>query len=237
MFMGKTYMRLPAGLRNRPFSLRDAATAWDVNSKVAWRRLQRLTKKEQLVHHGRSLYSVGAPPVRPADRAQKVLATIADLSSYRVALTGLDVLSPYFHYLPARYPHILLAERRAIDDIRLALSKAGFLVVPPSTIAPVWSGAPATPVVVLKPNSNWHGVGAADRVASTERAFLDLLVAVRRSRYPYPSGDVQSMWSDFPAALRQRIARLGRHLQLRPFFDAKAKDARVPTTLLVERPR
>lgn len=239
MLMAPTYTNLPKELGKRPFSLADAARAWGVTSKTAWKRLRALVQAGEAVQHGRSLYAgrhVAELPQLP-DRARTVLDAVASLQSYRLALSGLDVLTPYLHYLPARYPHLLLVEARGLEDVQRALARAGLLALDARALAAVWRANPPSAVVVLKRTANWHGVPRRARSASLERAFLDVLVVVRRHQYPFPAVDLARMWSEFDPTLRRRVAKLGRHLQVRPFYDPESATTVVPNALRVEQLR
>jgi len=138
------------------------------------------------------------------------------------------------HYLPLRYPILLLVEREGLEPIRRALSEAGFLAVSPRAIADIWKSEPKQPVVVLKPVRQFHGIQDSE-LASPERAFLDLLYEVRHHGFPFPQSAVRALWDEMSPGMKERVVHLGRYLRFRPFYQGPGR-ARVRDELGVARP-
>ncbi len=205
---------------DRPFTLRHAAETWKVTHPAAWERLRRMASAGAVRRVSRGTYSPSdlGDSLRLPDLAEELLSALKTLPNYRMAVTGLDLLTPHLHYLPARYPHMLLLEERAFEDVQRALAHSDYLALPLRDVASVWSAQPPVRVVALKQNANWHGVPAHGRKTTVQRAFLDLLVATRRGHYPFPIEDLHAMWGSFDRSLQDRVVRLGRALQITPFY-------------------
>lgn len=213
---------LPAHLRFRPFKAIEARNAWRISAQLASHRLRAAVQGGALVRLGYGRYAVPAVANAPAmsPEVARLLEAAKPAPAFRVAVSGLDLLSGSLHYLPMRYPHLLLVERDGLADVRAALSDAGYLPVSPAGVAEVWRAEPKLPVVVLKPLRQFHGVPNDSQLAGPERAFLDLLYEVRHHDFPFPMSDLRRMWDEQPSAVRERIAHLGRYLRFRPFYRA-----------------
>ena len=150
--------------------------------------------------------------------AQDLVRALSAIRAYRWAVTGLDLLTGLFHYLPARYPHLVLIEPRGLEHARRALARSDILAIKPAAIREVWDAAPRR-VAVLRSITNFRGVPDGAHAATLERAFLDLLVEVRHHSFPYSKSDLQRIWREaLRDESREQIASLGAQLHLRPFF-------------------
>lgn len=203
---------------DHPITLRDAAREWQVSRQAAWHRLNRGQGVGALRRVRRGLYIpvARAESALPPD-AEAIANALQPVRSFRWAISGLDLLTGFFHYLPARYPHLVLIEPRGVDYARRALVQAGILTVGPAAIGDVWAGT-ADAVVVLRPGTIFRGVPKHEHIATPERAFLDVLVEVRHRGFPYPLSDLVQMWREaFTDDMRRRIAALGTQLHVQPF--------------------
>lgn len=218
-----TSIELPAA---RQFSLLDAQHHWQVSRPTAWRRLRRAVQTGRAHKLVRGVYAAGQRPkgreVTPDVEA--LLAALQKVRAFRYAVSGLDRFGGSLHYIPTSAPHLLLVDRRAVDVVRRALTKAGYLAVSPQAISGVWDAQPSSRVVVLKPTGSFRGVPQASTLASPERALLDLLVEVRHHGFPFPAEQLDRLWRDLDSAAKDRVRHLGKELQIRPFYGRLSGD-------------
>lgn len=210
--------QLPPGIGVRPFDLAEVQARWGIKPAAAWQRLRR-AQEQGLVHRvsqGRYAVTVAGSHAMNRD-AERVLAALRTVPNVRTALTGIDVLGGSLHYIPMRYPHLVLVERSGLARVQRALAAAKYLAVPSTAAGEVWDAAPTTPVVILRPTNTFRGVPEDSHTALPERAFLDLLLEVRHHRFPLPSDALARMLKEAPPPARARIERLGRALRIRPF--------------------
>lgn len=204
----------------RPTRLKQLQSEWGLSRQATWDRLRRARARNLVVRQRRGIYASGAAahPSLP-DSAERLVDALRSVRAYRWAISGLDLLLGELHYLPAHYPHLLLVEPAGEDAIRRALGAAGFVAVSPKSVADVWKSNPTQQVVVVRPAANLRGVPAGNTASSPERAFLDLLVEVRRG-FPFPGRDLERLWRQLPSDSREAIHRLGKQLHRRPFYGA-----------------
>lgn len=209
-----------ASLPKRPTSLSELQSQWGLSRQATWDRLRRARARSLVVRYRRGIYAprTAAEPRLP-DTAQAVVAALGSIRAYRWAISGLDLILGELHYLPAHYPHLVLVEPAGEDVVRGALGAAGYVAVSPRSIADVWKSNPTQPVAVVRAVSNFRGVPADSVSASPERAFVDLLVEIRRG-FPFPGRDLERIWAQLPPSGRRTIARLGKQLHRRPFFKS-----------------
>lgn len=205
-------------LITRPTRLRDAQHRWGISRQAAWKRVRRGIDAGTLIRVRRGVYAPKASGAAgtPAD-AVPLIEALAGVRAYRWAVSGLDLLLGALHYLPGRYPHLVLVEPDGVDAAQRALGTAGFLVVGRQGLREVWNFNPRLPVVVVRPIANFRGVDEEKHLASPERAFLDLLVEVRHGGFPFAPRELVRVWEQFSEEGHSRLIQLGRQLHIRPF--------------------
>lgn len=213
--------RLPPGIGSRPFALAEVQQGWGIKPAAAWQRLNRAKQQGLVYRLSQGRYAITTRGAATLNHdAEKVLTALRTVRNVRSALTGIDVLSGSLHYVPMRYPHLVLVQRRGLERVQRALASAGYLAVPATAAGAVWDASPTAQVVLLRATNTFRGVPDGAALASPERAFLDLLLEIRHHNFPLPIADLARVLNEAPVSVRARIERLGRALRIRPFSGA-----------------
>jgi hypothetical protein len=152
------------------------------------RQLSALLAEQLLFRWGRGVYSR-----RPADpqlnsEGEELLGLLRD-SDADAHLTGFDVLAPYAHQFVYGYTHLVYCHPSHVSGLASELSAADWLLLPAGRH--VQLGGPRERTVIVRGQThNERRYPVRDHLALPEKAWVDLLREVRRSRLGVDYGEL-----------------------------------------------
>ncbi len=213
-----------------------AATPRDLRRRLGWtertlyRRLADLVDSGQVVRHGHGQYALATAESLPLpETAREIVGVLAD-AGVEAHITAFDVLARFAHQFVYAYPHVVYAEPYAVSEAARALADAGFVVVPAGRQAGVEVGDLSRVIVMRGQGEAARRYGVIGHVASSEKAWIDLLRETRRSGLPFDLGEVGRILR----ALRQsgcdesRLARYAERMRYDAWLEGIEQTTPVP---------
>lgn len=116
----------------------------------------------------------------------KRIQNIMDELGFEYYVSGLDILAKYMLHVPEQYPIMIFVEKEAYDEISGVLQQSEIEVIKPVQLQAsyenhVYTGQNNTQAVVYLTENFAY---SENRLATTEKAFLDLYYAITRNGYP-----------------------------------------------------
>ncbi len=159
-----------------------------VPARTLDRQLRTLVAEGLLFRRSRGVYS--RRPLEPYlnPDGQKLLTLLCD-SDAEAHLTGFDVLAPYAHQFAYAYSHLVYCHPPHISGLAGELAASDWLVVPAGLdIQP--GGGQERVVVVRGQTHDERRYPVRDHLALPEKAWVDLLREVRRSKLGFDYGEL-----------------------------------------------
>ena len=220
--------KLTTKLKQRAAQLRKAlkgvstfsvGDAWRVlggaRATVGW-TLWQLTDRGVITRRGRNQYSfqIASRGLAPhlSEDGQRVCALLQE-TGFGFLITGLDILSPYMLHVPEKFPVLVYTEKSSLGEVTDFLTRQGWVVIlmpegkrgrntvkiPRQSAEPVW---------LYRTTELLYGHSG---LADSERAFVDLYMAVTRHGYPLA---LQELARIFEAMQGRGVFNLGRRTKV-----------------------
>jgi hypothetical protein len=159
-----------------------------VPARTLDRQLSALLSDRVLFRWGRGVYSRRPAEPQLNSEGEELLGLLRD-SDADAHLTGLDVLVPYAHQFVYAYTHLVYCHPPHVSGLASELSAAGWLLVPAGRH--VQLGGPRERMVIVRGQThNERRYPVRDHLALPEKAWVDLLREVRRSRLGVDYGEL-----------------------------------------------
>ena len=152
------------------------------------RRLSALLADHLLFRWARGVYS--RRPVEPElnSEGEELLMLLRD-SDADAHLTGFDVLAPYAHQFVYAYTHVVYCHPPHVSGLASELSAEDWLLLPAGRHVHL-GGTRERTVIVRGQTHNERRYPVRDHLALPEKAWVDLLREVRRSRLGVDYGEL-----------------------------------------------
>jgi hypothetical protein len=169
--------------------------------------LHKLTHKGYISRTGQGLYSFqnreteAIPPIisRLASRILDVLRE----SGHNFFISGLDILTVFMDHVPETYPVLLFVGKTDAEDVADILSRNKIDAVPYANIqdySTIRRMSSVSELALLIPTQEF--TYAANGLATSEKAFVDLYYEISRRDYPLPVQELVRIYLN----MRRRIA-------------------------------
>lgn len=188
-YLAERFERLRLEFDRDIFTATDAQMVLSISKSLTYVILHKLYDLGLIRRVGKGIYmipyegSIETSLTLP-DSAKKVESSLSS-EGIRFVITGMDILLPFIHHLPVRYPHLVHTERGSGEWAKEVLVKAGFRVLVNPKHDEISLGldlAPSSDLVVIRETSNFYAV--KNETATIERALIDLYFEVTREHYP-----------------------------------------------------
>jgi hypothetical protein len=194
------------------------------------RQLGALVARGMLFRWARGIYS--RRPLQPAlnSEGEELLMLLRD-SDADAHLTGFDVLAPYAHQFAYGYTHLVYCHPPHISGLASELTEADWLLLPAGRH--VHLGGPRERTVIVRGQTHdERRYPVRDHLAMPEKAWVDLLREVRRSRLGLDYGELGRILRSLERAgvPLDRLRTYARNVGYRAWVDAALGD-RAPDNL------
>jgi hypothetical protein len=152
------------------------------------RQLSALLADRVLFRWGRGVYSRRPAEPQLNSEGQELLGLLRD-SDADAHLTGFDLLAPYAHQFVYAYTHLVYCHPPHLSGLASELSAADWQLLPAGRH--VHLGGPRERTVIVRGQThNERRYPVRDHLALPEKAWVDLLREVRRSRLGVDYGEL-----------------------------------------------
>jgi hypothetical protein len=152
------------------------------------RQLSSLLADHVLFRWGRGVYSRRPAEPQLNSEGQELLGLLRD-SDADAHLTGFDLLAPYAHQFVYAYTHLVYCHPPHLSGLASELSAADWQLLPAGRH--VHLGGPRERTVIVRGQThNERRYPVRDHLALPEKAWVDLLREVRRSRLGVDYGEL-----------------------------------------------
>jgi len=177
------------------FTTEDACRALSISKPLVHTVLHELSRRGSIRRVGKGVYVLASggrvEPSMGLPGAVEKIGSILRSQGLRFLITGLDLLLPFVHHLPVRYPHLVCVNRGSGEWAKDELLKSGFKALLEPRRGEIALGldlAAGSELAIIRETSNFYAVEG--EVASLERALIDLYFEATRGDYPVPVGEV-----------------------------------------------
>lgn len=137
----------------------------------------------------------GKNQVTLSKNVEKVME-LMDETGFQYFISGTDILAKYMQHVPEQYPIILFAEKAAKEEVTDVLRGGNILVLEPNDLKQTYEKivflGDGRIQTVLYPTENFDF--CKDRLATAEKAFVDLYYAISRNGYPIAIAELVRMY-------------------------------------------
>lgn len=179
---------------------KDNTIYWNISKLVEAGYLQRIRNGVFKISDSKN-----QTPIVISFTAQKIINLLEE-TGFNFYISGIDILSRYLHHVPENYPILTFVEKKALDEIKEALSNSNYFVIDSFTSKTNYNDLSYfnDKTIILKPTDSFENTRG--HYATTEKAFMDLFYEITRE--------------DFPLAL-QELARIYKNMIRNGAMDLK----------------
>jgi hypothetical protein len=194
------------------------------------RQLSALLADGTLFRRSRGIYSRRPPEPELNSEGAELLMLLRD-SDADAHLTGFDVLAPYAHQFAYGYTHLVYCHPPHISGLAGELSAADWLLLPAGRHVHL-GGQRERTVVVRGQTHDERRYPVRNQLAMPEKAWVDLLREVRRSRLGLDYGELGRILRSLERSgvPLEKLRTYARNVGYRAWVDAALGD-RVPDNI------